>query len=138
MKSNLALILCGFLAACSAQPSDIQRTWIQDLELKVVLPPGAGKLACYERHYTSIKLSELAGQPIRKDRLLIEGVFVLGGRPGTHWAKKVSDLPKAFDAGCSAITVTYDTTTHQLFSPAECSTTVAGVSPKAVEPPVTC
>jgi hypothetical protein len=124
--------------ACSVQPNDAERAWIEDLETKAALPPGAGKLACYERHYAPIKLSELTGVSGSDDRLLMQGRYMLGGHTGVSWKKTVSDLPKVFDSGCSVIEVIYDTKAHRIFAPARCSPTVAGAIPETVEPPVVC
>jgi len=133
-----ASALFVLLMACSAQPNDTERAWIDDLEGKIALPPGAGKLACYERYYAPIKLSELAGVSVPQDRLLLKGMYIVGNRAGVRWKTAVGDFPSIFDAGCSAIEVIYGTQDHRLLFPASCHPTVGGVRPEAVDPPVVC
>ena len=111
---------------------------IDDLERKVVLPPGAGKLACYERYYAPTKLSQLIGRRVSKDLSLLQGMYILGRQPRIHWKKNTKDFPRMDDAGCAAIEVIYDTAKRQLLWPAECSTGFNGIHPKVVAPPVTC
>lgn len=134
----LAFALLSLLVSYSAKPNGAEQRMIDELERRVVLPPGAGKLACYERYYAPTTLSQITGRPVPQDLSLLQGMYILGNQPGIHWKRNAKDFPGMNDAGCAAIEIMYDTAKHQLLWPAECSAGFNGMHPKEVVPPVTC
>ena len=112
---------------------------IADLESKVALLPGAGKLQCYERHYAILKGQELADWGLQKPgRMLLVGHYFRSDKPGIYWHKNSKDLPEIADAGCDMLTVAHLVGDPERRIDASCSATFAGISPESVEPPVSC
>jgi hypothetical protein len=77
---QLPLLIILSCAACTAEPDARQRALAEVIESKVKLPPGAGGLQCYARHYALVQGEEL-GLPKME---LVQGHFVRMGKPGVY------------------------------------------------------
>ena len=133
-----AVLLLLPLTCSACGPTAEENALISKVESTVVLPKGAGSLACYERHYALLRgdqVQEYIG-PLKIDRMLV-GRYIPSDKPGVHWERNADHLPKIYDAGCGLIEVFYAVGIDK--SPrAFCATNLAGVSPEVVEPPRSC
>ena len=134
------LACCG----CDYAPSADDKTLIADLESRVSLPKGGGKLQCYERLYLISEGEEINKRwdtnfPKVSGRKLVEGRYTFGGRPGIYWTKTPKDLgPEIMDGGCNDIYVTHLTGEPVTLIAATCSEDISGAGPEEISPPRSC
>ena len=83
---------------------------VSRVEVKVVMPKGAGPLASYDRSYTQAKLGDkdyVLGQMI--DHRLMQEFAAHGTHPHPPPVRRVlmKEIEPAFDGGCAILTLTY-------------------------------
>ena len=139
--------LLAFLAVtcfgCTGHPTPEEQALVSKVESIVKLPKGGGELKCYERRYALLQgkeVEEYVGVPLSglAGRKLLVGHYQLGNEPGVHWTDSAKDLPEIMDGGCNDIRVWHVVGDQEASIAATCSSTIAGVSPEEVIPPVTC
>jgi hypothetical protein len=135
----LLLITALCAVACSNAPTREQQAVIADVESKVSLPPGGGKLSCYARHYTILQGQELVDWGLNKPgRKLLMGYYLPSNKPGVFWHEKSQHLPKMADAGCDMLEVLHLIGEREQRISAFCSANIAGYQPETVDPPRNC
>jgi hypothetical protein len=129
---------------CTGHPTPEEQALVSKVESQVRLPKGGGELKCYERYYALLAGKELdayMGVPLigLAGRNVLIGEYRRGSRPGVHWASSATELPpKIMDGGCDDMTVFHVVGDQEPSIKAFCSTTIAGVPPDEISPPVTC
>ena len=140
--THIILVLACF--GCGYAPSDEDKALVADIESRVSLPKGGGKLQCYKRLYAIFEGEEINKHwgthiPHLFGRKLVEGRYIFGGRPGIYWTKNAKDLePEIMDGGCNDIFVEHLTGDPPEAIHAECSADISGGGPEEISPPRDC
>jgi hypothetical protein len=145
MKTFLAAAFAlGFAASAYAQQSDapVDPALVGKIETEVVLPPGAARLADYDRYYGRATMAFLT--PTESgERDVIAGVWLKRGPTMPHQNGAVpipghagafslganGNLPLVSDGGCSVLTLYFDLKTQTFL--------FRGARPPAATPAIT-
>ncbi len=129
MKHRLivAMLALGFAAAAHAQNSDaaVDPALVAKIESTSVLPPGAARLADYDRYYGRAMMAFLAPDG-SGERSVIAGVWLkhgptmprqngataIPGQAGAYSLGPDGNLPLVMDGGCSVLTLYFDLKTQ--------------------------
>ena len=122
-----AALAIGFCAAAHGQTSDVavDPDLVAKIESTSVLPPGAAKLADYDRYYGRATMAFLTPDG-SGERAVIAGVWLkhgpampmqrgaiaIPGRTGAYSLGSDGNLPLATDGGCSVLTMYFDLKTQ--------------------------
>lgn len=140
MKLLFFLLAASPLSACTAELTPEERaTLVRDIELRVLLPKGAGDLACYQREYSIVKAPNTAFI-VGEYHLATPYMGMNAGdlKPGVIWEKRENLTMGFVDQGCR--TLWFKHPLHDIGSSiqAKCGPTLDGTLPKTVNPPVEC
>jgi hypothetical protein len=142
--SVAAAIFAGLAAAAQAQVSDapVDPDMVTTIESQAVLPPGAAKLADYDRYYGRATMAFLT--PTESgERDVIAGVWLkrgptmprqngavpIPGHAGAFSLGSNGNLPLVSDGGCSVLTLYFDIKTQTFL--------FRGARPPSATPPIT-
>jgi hypothetical protein len=146
MKHRLiaAALAVGVVASAHAQISDaaVDPALVSKIEGASVLPPGAAKLADYDRYYGRATMAFLAPDG-SGEREVIAGVWLkrgptmprqngavpIPGQAGAFSLGPDGNLPLVSDGGCSVLTVYFDLKTQAFL--------FRGPRPPVATPPIT-
>jgi hypothetical protein len=141
------ILACALICfGCTSGPTEREQSLITEVETRVQLPKGAGKLQCYRRYYTVLRgkqLEEYLGGPNRLPyRELLIGTYrepEMGEAPGVKWVASMKEVPELHDGGCLDMTVLFATGWPENKVKALCSLDFSGNMPEEIKgKPLTC
>jgi hypothetical protein len=142
--SVAAAIFAGLAAAAQAQVSDapVDPDMVTTIESQAVLPPGAAKLADYDRYYGRATMAFLtptdsgehdviAGVWLKRGPTMPRqnGAVPIPGHAGAFSLGSNGNLPLVSDGGCSVLTLYFDIKTQTFL--------FRGARPPSATPPIT-
>lgn len=140
MKLLYFLLAASPLSACTAELTAEERaTLVGDVERRVLLPEGAGDLACYQREYSIVKASNtvyLVGEYHLATRYM--GMDAGDLKPGVIWEKRENLTMGFVDQGCRTLWFKRPLDDIGSSIQAKCGPTFDGTLPTKVNSPVEC